>query len=36
MVGTEQVRLSVQQGERRSSQDVEVGSGGGRKGMRGH
>ena len=24
MVGTEQVRLSVQQGERRSSQDVEV------------
>ena len=36
MVGTEQVKLSVQQGERRSSQDVEVGSGGGRKGMRGH
>ena len=24
MVGNEQVRLSVQQGERRSSQDVEV------------
>ena len=31
MVDTEQVRLSVQQGERRSSQDVEVVEEGGRE-----